>query len=71
MSTFKIVQLTMELMEIADEYGVKWSEGKIASIIEYINECNEDIPEGEGEYTVEMWKEDTEMNNPEFLTEWW
>lgn len=69
MSTLKIVELTMELMEIADEYGIKWSEGKIASIIEYINEYNENIPEGEGEYTVEMWLEDTEMNCPEFLTQ--
>lgn len=68
MNINKIVELTMELMEISNEYGVTWSQGKISSIIEYIMEYNEDIPEGE-EYTVEMWLEDTEMNCPEFLTQ--
>ena len=71
MNINKIVELTMELMEVSNEYGVNWSQGKIASIIEYIMEYNETIPEGEGEYTVDMWLEDTELNNPEFLTEWW
>lgn len=64
MNKLNIITMTMEILSIGEEYGVIYSPEKVESIIDYIEET---INNGNPNYDVDAWLEETEMNYPEFL----
>lgn len=63
MNMSKVIEITMELLEIKEEYQTKWTTDEIESFVEYIMEIQED----DEDYDVDQWLEETKMNCPELL----
>lgn len=63
MNMSKVIEITMELLEIKEEYQTNWTTDEIESFVEYIMEIQED----DEDYDVDQWLEETKMNCPELL----
>ena len=59
----KIIEITMELAEIKNDYNTDWTVDEIESFVEYII----DAQRNDEYYTVDQWLEETEQNYPELL----
>ena len=59
----KIIEITMELVEIKNDYNTDWTVDEIESFVEYII----DAQRNDEYYTVDQWLEETEQNYPELL----
>lgn len=57
------IEITIELIEIKNEYSLNWSIDEIESFVEYIIEQRKEYEN----YSVDEWFEETKMNYPELL----
>ena len=63
MNMSKVIEITMELLEIKEEYQTNWTTDEIESFVDYIMEGQKD----DEYYDVDQWLLETEMNYPELL----
>ncbi|MFC3904861.1 hypothetical protein [Clostridium disporicum] len=63
MNMSKVIEITMELLEIKEEYQTNWTTDEIESFVDYIMEVQAE----DEDYDVDQWLLETEMNYPELL----
>lgn len=63
MNMSKVIEITMELLEIKEEYQTNWTTDEIESFVDYIMEVQSE----DEDYDVDQCLLETEMNYPELL----